>query len=548
MQSGDLAVKEKMTQPQSSKITRRSVPAILRPGNMALLYLQEFLNRIFPPSLNPLYILGSITFFLLWIIIGTGLYLYLFYDISATRAYTSVQHITENQEYYGGIMRSLHRYASDAFVLAILLHIIQVFFSDRFRKNRWVAWVSGAAILVPVWLDGVTGYFLVWDEKARMVAQVTAEIMDVLPVGTEPMSRNFLTADAVHFLLFFVITYLHITIPFLFIALLWIHCMRVSRPNVNPPAVVGWTVFASFLALSLIKPAVSMGQADLTKLLGEIEMDWFYFIPYYMISHLGVTPVTVWVGGTVGLILFTAMPWLIPDPKRGAGKERASNVVQQGKIELDIDKCKGCMLCFEACPFEAVDIISRHGPSGDSEVVGVVSDRCAECGFCVTSCEFSAVSMDGMTKTDYQGKIEAALSCATSNGRPKMMAFICDRSLDLGSITSDDGMTLAAHPSVAVMVTPCIGVVSPAMVDYSRKGGAQGVVVVGCRPLDCHYRETRRRMSKDRTSTFLVEELKGANLKVALISPFDADKLMREIGEFMDQLKGGPSGAGGGQR
>lgn len=537
-----------MTQPQKPKIVRRSVPAILRPGNTALVYFQEFLNKIFPSSLNPLYILGSITFFLLWIIIGTGLYLYLFYDISAINAYPSVQHITENQKYYGGIIRSFHRYASDAFVFAILLHIIQVFFSDRFRKNRWVAWVSGAAVLVPVWLDGVTGYFLVWDEKGRMVAQITSEIMDVLPVSTEPMSRNFLTQDSVHFLLFFVITYLHITIPFLFIALLWIHCMRVSRPNVNPPAVVGWTIFASLLALALIKPAVSMGQADLTRLLGEIEMDWFYFLPYYMISDLGVTPKAVWLGGTAGLILFTVMPWLIPDPQRGDRPEPGRNVIPQGKIELDLDKCKGCVLCFDACPFEAVDIISRPGASGDDVVVSVVSDRCAECGFCVSACEFSAVSMSGLTKTDFQNKIEDALSFAAANGRPKIMAFICERSLDLESITSNDGMTLAAHPSAAVIVTPCIGVVSPAMVEYSRKGGAEGVVVVGCRPLDCHYRETRRRMSKDRSSLFLVEEIRNANLKVALISPFDAETLLREIGEFMDQIKGAAAGAGEGSR
>lgn len=535
-----------MTKPKSPRLFRKTVPAILRPGNKVLLYFQEFLNKIFHPSLNPLYILGSITFFLLWIIIGSGLYLYLFYEISATRAYTSIQHITENQKYYGGLMRSFHRYASDAFVLAILLHIVQVLFSDRFRKNRWVAWVSGAAIIVPVWLDGVTGYFLVWDEKARMVAQITSEIMDVLPVGTEPMSRNFLTADSVHFLLIFVITYLHITIPFLFIALLWIHCMRVSRPNVNPPAVVGWTVFASLLALSLIKPALSMGQADLTKLVGEIEMDWFYFIPYYMISHLGVTPVSVWVGGTVGLLLFTAMPWLIRDPEKESGP--SPNVIPQGKIELDPDKCQGCMLCFEACPFEAIDIISRPGASGEEEIVGVVSDRCAECGFCVTSCEFSAVYMEGMTKTDYQKKIEDAISAVKPNGRPRILTFICERSLDVESITSDDGKTLAAHKSSAVLVTPCIGVVSPAMVEHARRAGAEGVVVVGCRPLDCHYRETRRRMNKDRSSLFLVEEIQGSNLKVSLISAFDAATLMQEIGEFMDQIKNGPSQAGGDKR
>jgi coenzyme F420-reducing hydrogenase delta subunit len=324
--------------------------------------------------------------------------------------------------------------------------------------------------------------------------------------------------------------------------------MRISLPKINPPAVVGWTIFASLLALSLIKPAVSMGPADLTRLLGEIEMDWFYFIPYYMISHLGVTPVAVWVGGTVGLILFTAMPWLIPDPKRDATKEPGRNAIHRGRLELDIDKCVGCMLCLAACPFEAVDIISRPGAPVGDEVVGISYDRCAECGFCVTSCDYSAISMAGQTSTDYQKKIEAALSCAASNGRPRIMTFICERSLEVETITSDDGMTLAAHPSAAVLVTPCIGVVSPAMVEHSMSAGAQGVLVVGCRPLDCHYRETRRKASKDQATQFLVEEIKNPNLKVFLLSTFDAPALIQEIGEFMDQVKNSHSQAGGDKR
>ncbi|MCC6440312.1 MAG: hypothetical protein IT476_06770, partial [Rhodanobacteraceae bacterium] len=42
--------------------------------------VEALFNRAFGDRLNPFYHLGSITFFLFWIVAGSGLYLYAFFD------------------------------------------------------------------------------------------------------------------------------------------------------------------------------------------------------------------------------------------------------------------------------------------------------------------------------------------------------------------------------------------------------------------------------------------------------------------------------------
>jgi quinol-cytochrome oxidoreductase complex cytochrome b subunit len=81
--------------------------------------------------LNPLYHLGAITFFLFWVVGGSGLYLYIFFETGVADAYASVEALTHGQWWLGGIMRSVHRYASDGMVLTMMLHMVRHFAFDR---------------------------------------------------------------------------------------------------------------------------------------------------------------------------------------------------------------------------------------------------------------------------------------------------------------------------------------------------------------------------------------------------------------------------------
>lgn len=50
--------------------------------------VEALFTRAFDDKLNPLYHLGALSFYLFWIVGGTGLYLYAFFDTSVVSART----------------------------------------------------------------------------------------------------------------------------------------------------------------------------------------------------------------------------------------------------------------------------------------------------------------------------------------------------------------------------------------------------------------------------------------------------------------------------
>ena len=78
------------------------------------------------------------------VVVATGLYLYIFFKTGVQEAYDSVDYLTHNQWWLGGIARSLHRYASDAMVLTMALHLVRHFVFDHYRSFRWFSCSTAA--------------------------------------------------------------------------------------------------------------------------------------------------------------------------------------------------------------------------------------------------------------------------------------------------------------------------------------------------------------------------------------------------------------------
>ena len=57
--------------------------------------LERLLDRAFPPAWNPLYHLGTLGFFFLWIVAVSGIYLYAFFDTGVAAAYGSVEYLAQ---------------------------------------------------------------------------------------------------------------------------------------------------------------------------------------------------------------------------------------------------------------------------------------------------------------------------------------------------------------------------------------------------------------------------------------------------------------------
>jgi len=151
------------------------------------------LSRIYSSRLNPVYYLGAITVFLLIIDVISGIYLFLFYNVDPKHAYDSVEAISES--FLGSLMRGVHRYSSDGLILFAILHMLHMIFTDRFRMFRWVAWVSGVGTLLLFIVIGLSGYLLVWDERAQLSGLLTAKFFSVVPVFGHALMSAFLGTD-----------------------------------------------------------------------------------------------------------------------------------------------------------------------------------------------------------------------------------------------------------------------------------------------------------------------------------------------------------------
>ncbi|HFC53807.1 MAG TPA: cytochrome b/b6-like protein, partial [Gammaproteobacteria bacterium] len=172
------------------------------------LALENWFNYSFG-SWNPLYHLGTLTFFFFWVVLISGIYMFIFFHGSLDGAYASVERMTHGQWYAAGVMRSLHRYASDAAVGCILLHMFREFSLDRHHGARWYSWFTGVPLLWMVVTLGITGYWLVWDQLAQYIAIGSAHLLDVLPIFFGSMTRNFLEG-AVSDRFFILIEFLHL--------------------------------------------------------------------------------------------------------------------------------------------------------------------------------------------------------------------------------------------------------------------------------------------------------------------------------------------------
>lgn len=55
------------------------------------------------------------------------------------------------------------------------------------------------------------------------------------------------------------------------------------------------------------------------------------------------------------------------------------------KIKLNIDRCKGCYLCMENCPKEAISVSGNVNAKG-YEYIQVDDEKCVACGSCYQMC------------------------------------------------------------------------------------------------------------------------------------------------------------------
>lgn len=424
-----------------------------RRGFRWLARLDAVVNRLYGAQWNPLYHSGAIAIAMLVVLIVTGVYLLLFYRIGAP--YASVVRI--NEVWFNRWVQGVHRFASDVAVVAGVIHAFRMYAQRRTWGPRALAWVSGVVLVGVLLVSGWTGYVLVWDTQAQLLAMELVRMLDALPVFSEPIGRSFSGESAVPSAFFFINLFAHIALPIGVGVLVWVHVARVARPVLFPSRrVLGGALLAVAL-LALVWPLRMSGAADALRIPETVPLDWFY--NFWLPVTLRLPAVAVWLGGVALVALLCAVPWLTKPralPAPATVNERA---------------CTGCEQCVADCPYDAIEMVAG--------IARVKEELCTACGICVGSCAPMAIGPMDRTARDQLADVRAFL--AQHKPAPGDVIIVgCTWSA--ASAAADD------HGAKFFPV-PCVGSLHTSTVERLLRGGAGGVLVVGCPAHDGRTRE-----------------------------------------------------------
>ncbi|MEK6609306.1 MAG: cytochrome b N-terminal domain-containing protein [Gemmatimonadota bacterium] len=469
------------------------------------------MNRLYGWQRNPLYLSGTLAVVSLGVVLVTGVYLLLFYRIGAP--YASVERITD-QVWAGRWIRSLHRYASDAAVVAAAAHALRLFVQDRSWGPRALAWVSGLILLFIVLVCGWTGYVMVWDVQGEVLAREGARFFDFLPLFSEPISRAFAGDRAIPSAFFFLNLFLHVALPIGVGLLLWIHVSRVARPAILPPRGLLWGVTGLLLALSVIWPVAMAPAADPFRIPDRAPYDLFYSFWLPLVRPLPVGAAWALVLVVSAVALGTPL-WARPRPK---GRRPPS--------EVDERLCTGCEQCYLDCSYEAIAMVTR-ADGLDTLVAHVEPGRCTSCGICAGSCAPMGVGPAGRTGRDQLARV-AAFVAERAPGPRDVVVVACGRGA--GGLAAQ-----GVADGAPVYAVECAGNLHSSVVEYLVRSGAGGVLVVSCPPRDCWNREGPKwleaRLYHDREAE-LQPRVDRRRVRLLYAAEGERDAVLAELREF----------------
>ena len=448
-------------------------PARWQPPGAAVLAhgvagVDRLFDRVYTSRYNPLYRTGTLASLCLAVALVTGVYLLLVYQIG--RPYESVTAI-QRDVLLGRWMRALHRYASDAAVIAVVLHVLRLLIQAKTWGPRALAWVTGVLLAGMMFVSAITGFVLVWDGFGQKLAVAGARMLRLLPLFPEPPDRAFVGDVPLPAQFFFMNLFLHVAVPLGMVCFLWLHTARLARAAWFPERRVTLATLAALLALAVLWPAPLPPAADLLTIPGRIASDWLYG---FWLPLTGWSPRAALAVVSAATVLLVGVPWLL----------RPAAPARPPAAHVDPESCEGCQQCFQDCPYDAIRMLPGLHPERHPLRAEVQPDLCVSCGLCAGSCASLAIGPPARTARD---QLAAARRLVASH------ADAARRTLLVGC-ASNGGLVEAlrrryAHADgVAWFDVDCAGTLHPGTVAYLGRHFAD-TVVVPCPPQSCLHRE-----------------------------------------------------------
>ncbi len=463
-------------------------------GHQLFQRIASWPGRIYSTDLNPMYQLGGLAVLMFVIACISGIYIFIFYNINPHQAYESVEAISNN--YFNGWMRNIHRYSSDLLVVFILMHLIHTLFTSKFK--RLISWISGVISFLVVITIGVTGFILIWDQKAKLTGYLTAKLFSGLPIFDPSIMGAFLLNDlSVVGGFFKVALFGHIALSLVTVIIIWIHVLRIAKPKIFPPKKLIWYASIALGIIAILFPVKSDPPAQITNLPAETTFDWFYYFGYYLMKVFSVGQNWAIMIGS-GLLL-SVVPFLL---------RRKDNP----PVHIDLDKCDACNLCSYDCPYGAIDMLIYNG-----ERKAILSpDKCVGCTICIGSCKEHAITHPDFPVFDFEPMPKQDMTVFSCSFFPEAV--------------------FPSELNVTQYKVPCLGSVMVKDVQKIMDSGNTKVAMLGCE--DCYYRYGKnwavQRLLRKRPPAYSRKH-DTSGIRLFTLNQYSPDKLLEFSKEIPDE-------------
>lgn len=292
-----------------------------------------------------LYYTGGITLFLFILQFITGMILAFYYVPHVDYAYESIIEIVTKIN-MGWFFRSFHHWGAQLCIVFVFIHLFGTLLVKSYRKPREFIWVSGFILLIISIFFGLSGYLMLWDERAFAAVRVATGGAGNLPVigsfikiflrgGAEVGGDTITRFYAFHVSILPVLSLLLIG---LHVLLVQYHGMSVPMsvenkqktgepffPNVFYKDMMIWLVMLGVVATLavMLPPEIGIKADPLAPPPEGIKPEWYFL---FMLETLKLFPGTIYgfngetiaiVCVTIGILFFFLIPFLDRKASRG---------------------------------------------------------------------------------------------------------------------------------------------------------------------------------------------------------------------------------------
>ena len=297
------------------------------------------LDEPIPGGASWIYVFGSATLFLFFLQAMTGMFLALYYVPSPDSAYDTVQFI-QHEVSYGWFVRGLHHWGASAVMVAIGLHLLQVYLYGAYKRPRELMWMIGIALLLLMMAFGFTGYLLPWDQNAYWATQVGTNMVASVPFVGDILVRVLRGGDTLGALTlsrFFAVHTLFL--PAMILSGIVLHLFILRRVGPAGPWSVeqarqrseafyprqvymdAMVMLGVFLMVALLASTVEFplaNRADPSDNTFTPVPEWYFLFFYQLLKYMSgpLEPLATWVLPACFILGLLLLPFLDRNPNR----------------------------------------------------------------------------------------------------------------------------------------------------------------------------------------------------------------------------------------